>query len=158
MPSGSPSSSAEQIRVARFDQLDARTLYRILRLRVEVFAVEQHCAYNDLDGHDLDPTTLHLWIDLEPSAPRVSATARLRVAPDGSWELGRVVTDPSRRGRRLAGSIIDRALELVPAGAAVVLKAQSRLEPWYATWGFATTGPEFLEDGIAHVPMRREAR
>lgn len=146
------------IRVAPFDELDARTLYRILRLRAEVFAVEQHCVYLDLDGRDMEAQALHLWVELEPSSPRVSAAARLLAGADGTWELGRVVTDPHVRGRRLAGSIVDRALELVPAGAPVVIKAQSRLEPWYGRWGFARNGEEFLEDGIAHVPMVRPGR
>jgi ElaA protein len=146
------------IRVAPFDELDTRTLYRILRLRAEVFAVEQDCVYLDLDGRDMEPQTLHLWIDLEPSSPRVSAAARLLVGADGTWELGRVVTDATVRGRRLAGSIVDRALELPPAHTPVVIKAQSRLEPWYGRWGFVRNGDEFLEDGIAHVPMARPGR
>ncbi len=141
------------INVSPFRQLDPRTLYRILRLRSEVFVVEQACPYNDLDGRDSDPGALHLWIDLDPSAGTVSACARLLAGEE--YVLGRIVTAPAHRGGRLAGALIDRALELVPAGTAVVLNAQSRLEPWYGRGGFVRTGPDFDEDGIMHVPMRR---
>ena len=144
------------IRGAGFDELDARTLYRILRLRAEVFVVEQDCPYLDPDGRDAEPGTLHLWVDPDPGAPTVAAALRVVVEPDGSRRIGRVVTAPDHRGRGLAGTLLDRALALVPAGSGVVLDAQARLEPWYAERGFTRVGEEFLEDGIAHVPMRRQ--
>ena len=144
------------IRQSRFTDLDALTLYRILRLREAVFAVEQNCVYSDLDGRDYEPGTEHLWIDGRPEAPTVAACVRLLVQPDGSRKLGRVATDAVERGRGLAGSLIDAALGLVPEGTATVLDAQVRLAPWYSRWGFERAGADFDEDGIRHTPMRRE--
>jgi ElaA protein len=144
-----------EILVCRFAGLDTTTLYRILRLRSEVFAVEQECAYNDVDGRDAEPSAVHLWVDLDPAAPTVSSAARLLADPDGTRVLGRIVTAPDHRHRRLASGLIDRALGLVPSGASVTLHAQVRLEPWYGRWGFARTGPDFMEAGIPHVPMTR---
>ena len=143
--------------MARFADLDPLVLYRILRLRDEVFAVEQQCAYNDLDGRDTEPATWHLWIDAA-SAPTPACAARLLTDPDGTRVLGRVVTAAVRRRRGLAGAVIDRALTLVAPGEEVVLNAQSQLERWYGRWGFVREGPDFLEDGIPHVPMRRASR
>ena len=146
------------IRGAGFDELDARTLYRILRLRAEVFVVEQDCPYLDPDGRDAEPGTLHLWVDPDPGAPTVAAALRVVVEPDGSRRIGRLVTSAGHRGHGLAGMLLDRALASIPAGTGVVLDAQSRLEPWYAGRGFTRAGEEFLEDGIAHVPMRLHVR
>jgi ElaA protein len=144
--------------VSRFAGLDTTTLYRILRLRAEVFAVEQDCAYNDLDGRDAEDATVHLWVDIDPDAPTVASAGRLLTDADGTRVLGRVVTAPDHRHRRLASGLIDRAVALVPNGATVVLNAQLRLEPWYGRWGFVRTGAAFLEDGIPHVPMARPGR
>ena len=126
---------------AGFDELDARTLYRILRLRAEVFVVEQDCPYLDPDGRDTEAETLHLWADPDPTAPTVAAALRVLAEPDGSRRIGRLVTAAGRRGQGLAG-----------------IDAQARLEPWYAGRGFTRAGEEFLEDGIAHVPMRLHVR
>lgn len=144
------------IRRSRFADLDPLTLYRILRLREAVFAVEQNCVYADLDGRDCEPGTEHLWIDGHPEAPTVAACVRLIVQPDGSRKLGRVATAASERGRGLAASLIDTALGLVPHGTPTVLDAQVRLAPWYSRWGFERAGADFDEDGILHTPMRRE--
>jgi ElaA protein len=144
------------IRSAGAADIDARVLYRILRLRSEVFVVEQDCAFLDLDGRDLEPATIHLWFDADPDAPTVLACARLLAEPDGSSTIGRIVTLPSWRSRGLAARMIEHALSLAdgPFG----LKAQSQLGPYYAQFGFAPTGPDFLEDGIWHTPMRRAGK
>ena len=146
------------IHAAAFDQLDPRTLYRILRLRSEVFVVEQACVYLDLDGRDMERATVHVWADPVEEAPAVAAALRLLAEPDGSRRIGRVVTAAEERGLGLARTLLERALTLVPDDAPVVLDAQVRLEDWYRGWGFERTGPDFEEDGIVHVPMRRPAR
>jgi ElaA protein len=142
------------IHAAGFDELDPRTLYGILRLRAEVFVVEQACAFLDPDGRDTEPGTLHVWHDAG-EAGTVAAALRVLAEPGGGRQVGRIVTAPERRGQGLAGALVDRALELVPAGCAVELTAQSRLERWYERWGFARAGDDFVEDGIPHVRMVR---
>ena len=87
----------------------------------------------------------------------MAAAARL-IPAEHHYELGRVVTSPARRGEGLAGALIDAALADVPAATPVRLNAQARLESWYGRWGFQRSGPDFLEDGIAHVPMLRPGR
>ena len=141
------------VRVAPLIELDPATLYRILKLRSDVFVVEQDCAYDDLDGRDLEPDARQLWVERDGE---VLATLRLLTDPNGEARIGRVVTAASARGERLAAALMRRAIELA-GGRSVVLAAQSYLEGWYAGFGFARDGAEFVEDGIPHVPMRRPA-
>lgn len=139
--------------VAGFAELDPHTLYDLLRLRVDVFVVEQACAYPELDGRDTEPGTRHLWL-ADGGAP----TAYLRVLsePDGVARIGRVVVTPAARGAGAAGRLMTAALtEIGPRE--TVLDAQAHLVAFYERHGFTATGPEFLEDGIPHVPMTRPA-
>jgi ElaA protein len=81
------------------------------------------------------------------------ATLRLLRDPDGTARIGRVATADSARGAGLAAALVRHALAMVPEGD-VVLGAQSYLEQWYARFGFARDGADYLEDGIPHLPMR----
>jgi ElaA protein len=130
--------------------IQAADLYAALRLRAAVFVVEQGCAYLDPDGHDLEPGTTHLWLTAADGT--LAAYVRLLTEPGGGHRIGRVVTEPAHRGARLAGRLIDHALTL--ADRPTVLDAQSHLVHVYARHGFAPDGPEFLDDGIPHTPMR----
>lgn len=134
--------------------LPPTTLYRILRLRSEVFVVEQKCAYLDIDGRDLEESATQLWLERDG---QIIATLRLLWDEPGVARIGRVVTDPTARSGGHAGRLMRRALELAEAAEArsVVLDAQFRLEAWYGTFGFVVTGPKFLEDGLEHMPMTR---
>jgi ElaA protein len=136
------------IRSAPFAQLRPHVLYGILRLRAEVFVVEQDCVYLDLDGRDTDPSTVHWWI--EDGATVVACLRTLREPGDGS-RIGRVATRVSHRRLGLAARLLLAALPSVPRP--VRIDAQSHLRDWYATFGFVLAGDAFLEDGIPHVPM-----
>lgn len=138
------------VRAAAFAELDPLTLYRLLQLRVSVFVVEQACAYPELDGRDLEPATVHVWIEGDD---RPDAYLRVLREPDGKARIGRVVTAADRRGAGLARTLMDHALAMT-APATVVLDAQSHLTGWYELLGFRTDGAEYLDDGIAHTPMR----
>lgn len=144
----------DAVRAAALRDLDPVVLYGLLRLRVDAFVVEQACPYPELDGRDVEPDALHLWVEAD-GAP--AACLRLLEDPDGSARIGRVVTAPAHRGRGLSAALVRAALARVP-GRRVVLDAQAHLEGWYAGFGFAADGPGFLEDGIPHVPMARRAR
>jgi ElaA protein len=141
------------LRTARFVELTATELYALLKLRVDVFVVEQDCPYPELDGRDTEPDTLHVWC-----ADGGRPLAYLRVLDDGGVaRIGRVVTDPGARGGGLAGRLVAEALELV-GERECVLDAQAHLTGFYGRYGFEVVGAEFLEDGIPHVPMRRYGR
>lgn len=139
------------LRSGRPEDLDATTTYRILRLRVDVFVVEQACAYPELDGRDLEPDTVWLWVQ---EGTDVLATLRILRDPDGSARIGRVATAVGGRSRGLAAQLVREALTLIGT-VDCVLDAQTYLTGWYERFGFRRSGPEFIEDGIAHLPMRR---
>jgi ElaA protein len=140
-----------EARVASTHELDARTLYEILRLRSAVFVVEQDCVYLDTDGRDLEPGARQFWI---ADGDAVLATLRLLEDPDGAARIGRVATAAVARGQGLAGRLVTRALD-VAGPRDVVLDAQAHLAGWYAGFGFVRDGADFVEDGIPHIPMRR---
>jgi ElaA protein len=129
--------------------LDVVTLHEILRLRQDVFVVEQECAYPDIDGRDLEPLTVQFWA----GAGSVDATLRLLREPDGTERIGRVATAASARGQGLAGELMRAAIAEARSGV-IAIDAQAYLEQWYAGFGFVRNGEGFLEDGIPHVPMR----
>jgi ElaA protein len=139
------------VRVDAFADLDPRTAYLLWQLRESVFVVEQDCAYPELDGRDLEPGTRHVWLG-SGSGP----VGYLRVLDDGEHaKIGRVLVAPAHRGSGLSEVLMRTALEVV-GDRPSVLDAQSPLAGWYATFGYRQDGEEFVEDGIAHTPMRRD--
>ncbi|HEX5543117.1 MAG TPA: GNAT family N-acetyltransferase [Micromonospora sp.] len=140
-----------ELRVASFTDLAPRTLYDLLRLRVDVFVVEQECPYPELDGRDTEPGTLHLWLELHGTP-----IAYLRLLDDGEVQrIGRVAVAKQARGRGFAARLVAQALTITGQHPCV-LDAQTYLVSFYAGFGFHTTGPEYVEDGIPHLPMRRD--
>ncbi len=137
----------------RFFELDVATLHDLLRLRIDVFVVEQECAYPELDGRDCEPGTRHVWLDGPDGRP--AAFVRLLAESDGTHRIGRLATRSDARGNGLAGVLLEHVHDTTPGR--IVLDAQTYLAPWYASLGYEPTGDEFLEDGIAHVPMGRDA-
>jgi len=140
-----------RLRQARFAELSPFEVYGLCRLRVDVFVVEQECPYPELDGRDLEPATVHLWLE---SGEEIAAT--IRVLDDGaSRTIGRVATAAGFRGQGLAARLMEEGIRLC-GDAPITLGAQAHLESWYERFGFRRSGPGYVEDGIPHVPMRRE--
>ncbi|MFI7589203.1 GNAT family N-acetyltransferase [Spongisporangium articulatum] len=145
-------NDAPGVHRAGWSALDPGTLHDLLKLRVDVFVVEQECPYPELDGRDVEPGTGHWWTADAGGAP--TAYLRTLAEPDGTTRVGRVCTRADARGQGLAGELMRAVLAEAGTGP-VVLEAQSYLEKWYSAFGFEVTGPEYVEDGIPHVPMRR---
>jgi ElaA protein len=140
----------------RFEQLATGELYLVLRLRCQVFVVEQRCAYLDIDGTDPAADHLLAWDADDELA------GYLRVfAPDASDAvacLGRIVTSPQHRGTGLGRWLIEEALGFVArryGDVTVELSAQAHLERFYEKFGFARSAENHFEDGIPHCRMRR---
>jgi ElaA protein len=135
--------------------LDTATLYELLKLRVEVFVVEQNCPYPELDGRDLQSQTRHFWLQ-EPTGEVISVLRLMEENPNGHklFRIGRVCTKQSARGGGHATRLLQAAL--ADAGEHPChLNAQTYLVDMYARHGFVVAGDEFVEDGIPHVPMLR---
>jgi ElaA protein len=143
-------TDARTLRSARFAELTPAELYGLLRLRVDVFVVEQACPYPELDGRDVEPGTVHLWF--ADDSGEVLST--VRVLENGADRvIGRVATAASARGRGLSAELVRRGIELCE-GRTVDIGAQTYLEQWYERFGFRRSGPDYVEDGIPHLPMR----
>jgi ElaA protein len=135
--------------------LTPQQLYAVLRLRVEVFVVEQSCAYRELDGVDLTPGTRHFWLEQEDTG-EVLAYLRLTEDATGEYRIGRVCTARHARAYGFSRRLVGAALGEV-GDAGCVLDAQTYVSDFYASFGFQAVGGEFLEDGIPHITMRRPA-
>jgi ElaA protein len=151
---GVTGQSVPEVHSAHLNELSPRTLLGILAVRQDVFVVEQACAYADIDAHDADAQTLHLW--LEDGDGRVVSTLRLLNEGEPGHRIGRVATLAASRGRGYSGALLRRAIEL--AGPPIALSAQAYLVDWYARFGFEVCGERWVEDGIEHAPMRLDVR
>ncbi|AWA41910.1 GNAT family N-acetyltransferase [Pseudomonas fluorescens] len=137
--------------------LGLEQLYAILKLRSEVFVVEQRCAYLDPDGQDLDGDTCHLmgW-----DGDQLVAYLRL-LDPEsqgGDVVIGRVLTSPAGRGKGLGHEMMEQALKQAQKRwpeVPIYLSAQAHLQGYYGRYGFVVAGEEYLEDDIPHIGMRR---
>ncbi|MFI9384756.1 GNAT family N-acetyltransferase [Kutzneria sp. NPDC052558] len=127
-------------------------LYDLLRLRTDVFVVEQKCPYPELDGRDLEPDTRHFW--LADDAGRVLSTLRLLADPSGELRVGRVCTAADARGNGLSARLMAAVIADI-GDTPSVLDAQVTVKSFYARFGYVEQGEEFLEDGIPHITMRR---
>ncbi|RFB95641.1 GNAT family N-acetyltransferase [Rhizobium leguminosarum bv. trifolii] len=139
------------------DELPARELYDLLKMRVDVFVVEQNCPYPELDGKDIEALHLRLM-----ESGELLASARLLKPHDAHdpVKIGRVVVSPAHRGKRLGDALMSEAISacerLYPANP-IALSAQAHLRRFYEAFGFVGTSAEYLEDGIPHIDMVRQA-
>ncbi len=141
-----------------FKQLSTWQLYDLLQLRINVFVVEQHCPYPELDGRDQDPQTLHL---LGYKNDKLVAYARLLPAglayPEVS--IGRVVTHIETRGEGYGHALIQQAFIQIKKkwqDAPITIGAQYRLLDFYLSHGFKAISEPYLEDGISHIYMQKK--
>ena len=140
-----------------FDELTVHELYKILRLRSEVFVVEQNCAF--LDADDKDQKCYHL-----SGYDNDNLVAYVRLVPPGiSYKepaIGRVVTSPAYRGSGAGKALMIRAIEvctLIFAENIIRIGAQLYLQKFYTSLGFIQSSDEYDEDGIPHNEMIKPA-
>lgn len=137
-----------------WQELDAQTLYDLLRLRVDIFVVEQKCAYPELDG--LDAVCDHLLV----RDPGGALLAYLRLLPPGLKHplpaLGRLAVVRDARGEGLARALGQegvRGCQIRHPERDIHISAQQYLEAFYQSLGFVVDSKPYLDDGIWHVDM-----
>jgi ElaA protein len=137
-------------------ELTTDELYSILKLRTDVFFVEQRIDEEELDNRDQEPGTMHLWI-----ADDAGTAAYLRVIvddhpahADARRLIGRVAVRKDRRGEGLARALIERVIA-VHGDEALLLHAQEYVASLYAEFGFESFGNSYIEAGISHISMYR---
>jgi ElaA protein len=146
---------------SRFADLTQHVLYAALRVRSEVFVVEQHCAFLDMDGADQEAWHLLGWVERGDAR---ALAAYLRLLPPGcrfaEASIGRVLTAADFRrtgaGRAVMREGVRKSSEIYPQHG-IRIGAQRYLESFYADFGFRPASEPYLEDGIAHIQMLRPA-
>ena len=140
-------------------QLTTLELYALLKLRTDVFFVEQRIEEEELDNRDQEPTTEHLWI-----ADATGPVAYLRVLVDAEvlhldarYSFGRVVVRADRRGEGLAHVLVARVLQQ-HGHESMLLHSQEYIAPLYAKFGFESFGESYIEASIPHISMYRPGR
>lgn len=138
-----------------FHQLSIYQLYELLKLRQEVFIVEQKCFYLDNDGRDLQGFHL-MGMDRDEKLIAYARLLPLDVAYPDYASFGRIVTAPPFRGKMLGKKLMEEVMNqcrfLFPSQA-LKISAQSYLLRFYESFGFVKIGEEYLEDDIPHHAM-----
>jgi len=139
-----------------FNELNANELYALLRLRSEVFVVEQNCIFLDMDNNDQNAYHTIGFIGEE-----VVATTRLfdkNIMYDGYQSIGRVVGSPRHRGLGIGKALMQYSIqecERLFGKGPIKIGAQLYLKKFYNEQGFEQSGDVYLEDEIDHIPMIR---
>lgn len=140
-------------KIKKFSELTTDQLYEVLKLRSEVFVVEQNCVYQDIDSKDKD--AYHLFLE-----DKNIITSYLRILPKGiSYEevaIGRVLTKESYRKRGLSRELIQKAIDFVKGvlkESEIRLSGQLYARKLYEGCGFKQASNIYLEDGIEHIEM-----
>ena len=145
------SESKPVLHIKTFHILTTDELYELLRVRSEVFVVEQNCVYQDLDGDDQN--SIHLWMT---KGERIVALAR--VCPAGTHmkeiSIGRVITTERGKGygKQIMLHAIDAAIEHFDAKC-IDIEAQEYARGFYESVGFQQSSDTFMLDGIPHIKM-----
>jgi ElaA protein len=139
-----------------FTELNVNELYALLRLRSEVFVLEQHCIFLDMDNNDQKAFHTIGFIGDE-----VVASTRLfdkNIMYDGYQSIGRVVGSPRHRGLGIGKALMQYSIqecERLFGKGPIKIGAQLYLKKFYSEQGFEQSGDVYLEDEIDHIPMIR---
>jgi len=140
-----------KIVVKRFEELSTEELYRILKVRFEVFIMEQNCIYPEIDGRDQH--SFHVYLEDD-----IGIKAYLRVVDKGisheEVSIGRVLT--TERGIGLGNRILSEGIRVARErmkADRIAIEAQSYAKEYYEKFGFIQISEEYLEDGIPHIQM-----
>jgi len=140
--------------IKKFSELSTEEIYNILKLRSEVFVVEQNCVYQDIDEKDKKAT--HLFIEKNNEI-----IAYTRIFKKGDYyeenpSIGRVVVSKKERGKKLGKEIMLNSIKFIKKeleGRKIELSAQKYLDKFYKDLDFYSEGEDYLEDGIPHQRM-----
>ncbi|WP_420888111.1 GNAT family N-acetyltransferase [Candidatus Nitronereus thalassa] len=145
-----------QWEASQFQRLTIDRLFDVLELRVNVFVVEQQCAYPELDAYDRHVDTRHL-LGMDATGQLVSY---VRILPAGlrhpEVSFGRFVVKREARGNGLGRQLMERTLKEIQCtwpGNAIRISAQDYLQKFYEQYDFSRVSEVYLEDGIPHVEM-----
>lgn len=139
-----------------FSELSNEELYEILQLREEVFVVEQNCPYQDCDGKDLQ--AYHVTACNGNHLVAYSRLLPIGISYPAAASIGRVVTSPAARGKKLGKQLMAYSIEKISilfGEVPIKISAQLYLKHFYESFSFIQQGDVYLEDGIEHIAMQR---
>ena len=142
--------------IKSFENLSVNELYDILKLRSEIFVVEQNCVYLDIDGKDKQ--ALHLFGEFEGKIVGYSRLFKPGITFDNA-SIGRVVVDANYRDRKWGHDLMREAIAGIKhhfGESQITIGAQLYLKKFYESHGFVQTSEMYLEDDITHIEMKRE--
>lgn len=144
-----------QWKIKPFEALSVHELYDLLKLRSEIFVVEQNCVYLDLDGKD--KVALHLFGEFEGKIVAHARLFKAGISFDNA-SIGRVVVDPNYRDRKWGHDLMREAImgiQLYFGESQITIGAQLYLKKFYESHGFVQTSEMYLEDDIEHIEMQK---
>lgn len=139
--------------IKRFEVLTTNELYAILRLRSEVFVVEQDCVYQDLDEKDIKAHHVIGWYHSTIVAYTRIFDVKLYF---NEASIGRVVVDKKHRSKGFGIDIMNASIDAIKKQynqTQIKISAQTYLIKFYNNLGFKEQGKQYLEDGILHTAM-----
>ncbi len=138
----------------KFETLTVDELYALLRLRTEVFVVEQNCVFQDMDNKDQHCYHLMGWKENELVA--YTRLVPLGISYSEYPSIGRVVTSPAARGEGIGRRLMEKSIEETRrlfGNNPIKIGAQLYLLAFYASLGFVQSSDIYIEDGIEHIEM-----
>jgi ElaA protein len=145
-----------QWKIKSFEDLSTNQLYDLLKLRSEIFVVEQNCVYLDIDGKD--KLALHLFGEFDGKIVAYSRLFKAGISFDNA-SIGRVVVDANYRDRKWGHDLMREAISGIKSNfgeTKITIGAQLYLKKFYESHGFIQTSEMYLEDDIPHIEMKRE--
>ena len=146
-----------QLHIKTLDQLTTSELYELLRIRSEVFVVEQDCVYQDVDNND--QTAIHIWL-----TKGNKTVAMCRICPEGtklaSTSIGRVITTERGKGygMQIMKIAINTVMERIPNADHIEIEAQLTKQKFYERLGFVATSEPFMMEGPMHLEMKLDLK
>ncbi len=142
-----------KIEIKSFEQLHNEELYQLIRLRLEVFSVEQNCAYQDCDNKDQSAWHLLMW-----EGETLAGYLRIldKHVKFKEFTIGRVITAKDYRGKGLGKLCMEKAIAFIKTNFGdepIRISAQKYAKGFYENVGFQQVSDEYLEDGIVHIEM-----
>ncbi len=145
-----------QWKIKSFEDLSTNQLYDILKLRSEIFVVEQNCVYLDIDGKD--KLALHLFGTFDGKIVAYSRLFKAEISFDNA-SIGRVVVDANYRDLKWGHDLMREAISGIKSyfgESQITIGAQLYLKKFYESHGFIQTSEMYLDDDIPHIEMKRE--
>ena len=140
--------------IKSFKELSQEELYEALKIRAEIFVVEQNCPYNDLDNKD--HIAKHV---LGKEGEKIVAYSRIFKEGDfykGHASIGRILISGEKRKKKIGNELVEKSINYCKEnfpGAEIKISAQFHLKSFYQKAGFVYKGETYLEDGIPHCSM-----